>query len=128
MNAQGLIHTVQTLVADDKGLLAMDESNTTCNKRFAKLGIPQTEETRLSDEFQIQVATALGVGVFVCPCHPATGSGAVAREEVRVLAAQQALYHRARFNRAARRGGYNAEMEKEMRITTNVPQLTKTAA
>ena len=49
-------------------------------------------------------------------------------EEVRVLAAQQALYHRARFNRAARRGGYNAEMEKEMRITTNVPQLTKTAA
>jgi fructose-bisphosphate aldolase, class I len=34
------------LVADDKGLLAMDESNPTCNKRFAKLGIPQTEEAR----------------------------------------------------------------------------------
>jgi fructose-bisphosphate aldolase class I len=34
------------MVADDKGLLAMDESNPTCNKRFAKRGIPQTEETR----------------------------------------------------------------------------------
>jgi fructose-bisphosphate aldolase class I len=34
------------LVADDKGLLAMDESNPTCNKRFARLGIPQTVDTR----------------------------------------------------------------------------------
>jgi fructose-bisphosphate aldolase class I len=32
-------------------------------------------------------------------------------EEVHVLAAQQALYHRARCNRAARRGEYNAAME-----------------
>jgi fructose-bisphosphate aldolase class I len=46
MNAQRLIDTARTLVADDKGLLAMDESNPTCNKRFAKLGIPQTEEAR----------------------------------------------------------------------------------
>src|ERR1700684_2805201 len=46
MNSQGLIVTAQALVADDKGLLAMDESNPTCNKRFAKQGIPQTEETR----------------------------------------------------------------------------------
>jgi fructose-bisphosphate aldolase class I len=34
------------MVAGDKGLLAMDESNPTCNKRFAALGIPQTEEYR----------------------------------------------------------------------------------
>ena len=33
-------------MADDKGLLAMDESTATCNRRFAKLGIPQTIETR----------------------------------------------------------------------------------
>ena len=33
-------------------------------------------------------------------------------EEANVLAAQQALYHRARCNRAARRGEYNAAMEK----------------
>jgi fructose-bisphosphate aldolase class I len=46
MNAQELIFTARELVADDKGLLAMDESNPTCNKRFAKLGIPQTEEAR----------------------------------------------------------------------------------
>ena len=46
MNTQRLIDTARVLLADDKGLLAMDESNPTCNKRFAKLGIPQTEEAR----------------------------------------------------------------------------------
>src|SRR5450830_2106784 len=46
MNAQELVDTARRLVADDKGLLAMDESSPTCNKRFAELGIPQTEETR----------------------------------------------------------------------------------
>jgi fructose-bisphosphate aldolase class I len=46
MNAQEIIDTARTLMAGDKGLLAMDESNSTCNKRFAKLGIPQTEEAR----------------------------------------------------------------------------------
>lgn len=34
------------LVVGDKGLLAMDESIPTCNKRFDKLGISQTEEAR----------------------------------------------------------------------------------
>jgi len=48
MNAQILIDTAMALVADDKGLLAIDESNSTCNKRFAKLAIPQTEEARRS--------------------------------------------------------------------------------
>ena len=33
-------------MAANKGLLAMDESLPTCNKRFAELGIPQTEEYR----------------------------------------------------------------------------------
>ncbi len=46
MNVQELIDTAGALVAGDKGLLAMDESNPTCNKRFARLGIPQTEEAR----------------------------------------------------------------------------------
>ncbi len=46
MKLKDIIDTAKTLVANDKGLLAMDESNPTCNKRFAKLGIPQTEETR----------------------------------------------------------------------------------
>jgi fructose-bisphosphate aldolase class I len=33
-------------------------------------------------------------------------------KEANILAAQQALYHRAQCCRAARRGEYNAEMEK----------------
>jgi fructose-bisphosphate aldolase class I len=41
-----LTQTAQLLLADHKGLLAMDESNTTCNKRFAKAGIPETVEAR----------------------------------------------------------------------------------
>ena len=46
VKAQRLINTAKALVADDKGLLAMDESTPTCDQRFAKLGIPQTEEMR----------------------------------------------------------------------------------
>ena len=44
MNKHLLVETVSALAANDKGLLAMDESNQTCNKRFAVLGIPQTVE------------------------------------------------------------------------------------
>jgi len=46
MKTQELIKTANSLVADNKGILAMDESNPTCNKRFVALGIPQTEEAR----------------------------------------------------------------------------------
>jgi fructose-bisphosphate aldolase class I len=46
MRSQRLIDTARELVADDKGLLAMDESTPTCNKRFAALGIPQDEKAR----------------------------------------------------------------------------------
>jgi len=46
MNSQLLKDTAKSLFADNKGLLAMDESNGTCNKRFAKLGIPQTVAKR----------------------------------------------------------------------------------
>ena len=46
MNSQLLKDTAKLLFADNKGLLAMDESNGTCNKRFEKLGIPQTVEAR----------------------------------------------------------------------------------
>lgn len=46
MNVKILLDTARALVADHKGILAMDESFPTCNKRFAKLGIPQTEESR----------------------------------------------------------------------------------
>ena len=59
MNTQNLVDTVQALLADDKGLLAMDESNPTCNKRFAKLGIPQTEEARRAYRELIVTAPSL---------------------------------------------------------------------
>lgn len=38
--------TISKMMADGKGILAADESNGTCNKRFASLGIPETEEER----------------------------------------------------------------------------------
>lgn len=44
--AQELKATAKAMVARGKGVLAMDESNGTCNKRFQKLGIPATEEYR----------------------------------------------------------------------------------
>ena len=44
MNMQTLETTARMMVADGKGLLAIDESTGTCNKRFAKIGIPQTAE------------------------------------------------------------------------------------
>ncbi len=60
MSPSALIETAQALVADDKGLLAMDESNPTCNKRFAALGIPQTEEARRSYREMIVTTPNLG--------------------------------------------------------------------
>ncbi|MHB8972078.1 MAG: class I fructose-bisphosphate aldolase [Pirellulaceae bacterium] len=60
MNAQELIDTASALIAGDKGLLAMDESNPTCNKRFATLGIPQTEEARRA--YRELIATTPGLG------------------------------------------------------------------
>ncbi|MGC9985774.1 MAG: class I fructose-bisphosphate aldolase [Polyangia bacterium] len=60
MNMRELIDTARALVADDKGLLAMDESNPTCNKRFAKLGIPQTVEARRAYRELIVATPALG--------------------------------------------------------------------
>jgi len=60
MNPQELICTARALFANDKGLLAMDESNPTCNKRFAALGIPQTEEARRAYRELIVTTPSLG--------------------------------------------------------------------
>src|ERR1035441_9919182 len=60
MNLQNLSDTAKAMVADDKGLLAMDESNPTCNKRFAKLGIPQTVEARR--DYRELIVTTPGLG------------------------------------------------------------------
>ena len=60
MNLEEIIKTAKTLVADHKGLLAIDESNPTCNKRFAAAGIPQTEEFRRS--YREMIITTPGLG------------------------------------------------------------------
>src|SRR6202166_5285994 len=60
MNTQAIIDTARALVAGEKGLLAMDESNPTCNKRFAKLGIPQTVEARRA--YRELIVTTPGLG------------------------------------------------------------------
>jgi fructose-bisphosphate aldolase, class I len=60
MNTPELLDTARTLFAGDKGLLAMDESNPTCNKRFARLGILQTVEARRA--YRELIVTTPGLG------------------------------------------------------------------
>ena len=60
MDTQRLADTAQALVAGDRGLLAMDESTPTCDKRFAKLGIPTTAETRRAYRDMIVTTPNLG--------------------------------------------------------------------
>jgi fructose-bisphosphate aldolase class 1 len=46
MSKQQLAAIAMAMVAPGKGLLAMDESNRTCNERFEDVGIAATEENR----------------------------------------------------------------------------------
>jgi len=63
MDKPELNTTVQAMMQAGKGLLAMDESNPTCNKRFAKLGIPQTVEARRA--WRELILTVDGLGEFI---------------------------------------------------------------
>ena len=63
MHKQILIDTAAALLAGNKGLLAMDESNDTCNKRFAKIGIPQTEGARR--DWRALIVTTPGLGAYI---------------------------------------------------------------
>jgi fructose-bisphosphate aldolase class I len=60
VNPNGLAQTAALLIADGKGVLAMDESNPTCDKRFAALGIAQTVEARRA--YRQMIVTAPGLG------------------------------------------------------------------
>jgi fructose-bisphosphate aldolase class I len=60
MIASELIGIAHQLVRAGKGLLAMDESNGTCNRRFAAMGIPQTEEARRA--YRELIVTTPGLG------------------------------------------------------------------
>jgi fructose-bisphosphate aldolase class I len=63
MKSQALRDTATAIFADNKGLLAMDESTPTCNKRFASLGIPQTEEARRA--YREMIVTTAGLGEWI---------------------------------------------------------------
>jgi fructose-bisphosphate aldolase class I len=63
MNTTALKKTISALLIEGKGILAMDESNPTCNKRFAQNGIPQTEEARRS--YRELILTTPGLNEFI---------------------------------------------------------------
>ena len=46
MSNMELVKTAQAMIAEGKGILAIDESTGTCQKRFAAIGVECTEETR----------------------------------------------------------------------------------
>jgi fructose-bisphosphate aldolase, class I len=60
MHTQRLVDTAKALVGGDRGLLAMDESTPTCDRRFAKLGIPQTPDMRRAYRDMIVTTPRLG--------------------------------------------------------------------
>ena len=60
LDIQELIDTAKALVAGDKGLLAMDESVPTCDRRFEALGITRNEETRRA--YRQMIVTTPGLG------------------------------------------------------------------
>jgi fructose-bisphosphate aldolase class I len=63
MNTQKLRQTLSELFKDHKGLLAMDESIPTCNKRFAANGIEQTPEMRRA--YRELLITSPGLHTFI---------------------------------------------------------------
>ena len=63
MNKTILENTVARLTDSPKGILAADESNPTCNKRFAAVGIPETEENRR--QYRELLFTAPGLEQYI---------------------------------------------------------------
>jgi fructose-bisphosphate aldolase class I len=63
MSLQEIMSTAKAMVAADKGILAMDESTPTCDRRFEKAGIPKTEEYRRS--YRELIVTTPGLGEFI---------------------------------------------------------------
>jgi fructose-bisphosphate aldolase class I len=104
MKAQALIDTARTLVASDKGLLAMDESNPTCNE------LASARLNAMNVRFKSRVPWAFAFSFARAIQQPALEIWQ--GKETNVKATQQALLHRARCNRAARRGEYTAAMER----------------
>jgi fructose-bisphosphate aldolase, class I len=62
-NARTLITVAQSMMVAGKGLLAMDESTGTCDRRFASLGIAQTAQARRA--YRDLLVTTPGLGGFI---------------------------------------------------------------
>jgi fructose-bisphosphate aldolase class I len=80
MSTQELIATATALMAEGKGLLAMDESLPTIGSRFEKEGIPNTEQNRRA--YRELIVTTPGIGqclsgaiLFDETVHQATKDG-----------------------------------------------------
>ena len=63
MNTAELIKIANAMVAPGRGILAMDESHPTCNKRFEKLGIATTEKMRQT--YRDMLVTAPGLSDYI---------------------------------------------------------------
>lgn len=63
MNQAKLVDTVTRLVSPPRGILAIDESLPTCNKRFEALGVPTTEEKRR--EYRELLITAPNIEKYI---------------------------------------------------------------
>lgn len=63
MNQARSVETVSRLVKSPKGILAIDESINTCNKRFENLGVPTTEERRR--EYRELLITAPNIEKYI---------------------------------------------------------------
>jgi fructose-bisphosphate aldolase class I len=63
MKTDNLACVAGQLVAQNKGLLAIDESIGTCNRRFAALGIPQTVEMRRAWRELLVTTPSLGQSI-----------------------------------------------------------------
>lgn len=58
-----LVKTAQAMVADGKGILAIDESTGTCQKRFDSIGVDCTEENRRA--YRDMLLTTQGLGQHI---------------------------------------------------------------
>uniref|UniRef100_A0A7N0T8H3 Fructose-bisphosphate aldolase n=1 Tax=Kalanchoe fedtschenkoi TaxID=63787 RepID=A0A7N0T8H3_KALFE len=66
-----LVKTAKTIASPGRGILAMDESNATCGKRLASIGLENTEANRQA--FRTLLVSAPGLGNYI--------SGAILFEE-----------------------------------------------
>ena len=63
MNLDALAATAQKMVADNRGLLAIDESDGTIKKRFDTISVPSTEENRR--DYRANLMRADGLGRYI---------------------------------------------------------------